>query len=101
VVSGQDQGSSNAESHHTHGAVALPDFLSDGPMQLNHNDTSINNSPVSSSTSRSARCRSQFDSGVSSDQSNRGGATGFIESTENLRLELERLRNELAEKNCR
>jgi len=66
-------------------------------MQLNHNDSGISGSPSSTPASRSSRNRGQFDGDLGSQQVH--GAA--FESNDSLRSELERLRNEITEKNCR
>lgn len=76
---------------------ALPDFLSDGPMQLNHDPNTVN-SPSPSSGNRGSRNRQAVENSLPDVEPVRGPS---FDSKESLRLQIDRLRSEVTEKNRR
>lgn len=88
-------------SHGTPGSSALPDFLSDGPMQCTDSNVVDNSLPASSSSRSASRLISSAsltDRSRMLDESSRGVS---FDSSDPLRSEVDRLRRELTERNRR
>lgn len=98
----QDESPAISEaSHGASGSSALPDFLSDGPMQCTDSnvvDNSLSASASSRTASRLISSASLTERSRMLDESSRGVS---FDSSDPLRSEVDRLRREITERNRR